>query len=109
MRIFRRSVVSAKGHDLSHPDVIALMNPYVIKMCVYHDDPVRSLELNVTGRGRPWRSWSVGCAIGRGLYDNSIEGSMDRDMPAIPVFVCSAVLLVEPKTGMAGMSRSMLP
>ena len=86
---------------MSHPDVIALMNPYVIKMCVYHDDPVRLLELNVTGRGLPWRSWSVGCPVARDIYDNSIERSMDLDMPAIPVFVCSAVLLVEPQEPIA--------
>lgn len=95
MRILRRSVVSVQGHDLSPSDAIALMDPYAIEMGVHHYESVRSFEFNVSRRRLPRRTWSVGCAIGRDLQDKSIEGSVDLDMPAIPIFVLSAVCLVE--------------
>ncbi len=95
MGIFRGSVISIQGHDLPHSDVIALMDSYVIEMGVYHHDSVCSPELNVTRRRLSLLAWGVGYTIRCDLYDNSIKRCVYLDVPAIPVFVCSAVCLIE--------------
>jgi hypothetical protein len=96
MRILSGPVISVQSHHLSHADVIALVDSYVIEMRIYHDHPIRSLKLDVTGRRLSWISWSVRCAIYPDLDNNPIERGMDLDMPAIPVFVVGTVCLIEP-------------
>jgi hypothetical protein len=97
MRILSGSVISVQSHYLSHADVIALVDSYVIEMCIYHDHPIRSPELDVTGRRLSCISWSVSYIIYPDLDNIPIEGGMDLDMPAIPVFVGGTVCSVEPQ------------
>ncbi len=96
MRILGGPVISIQSYDLSHADVIPLVDSYVIEMRKYHDHPIRSLELDVTGRRLSCISWSVGYVIYPDLDNNAIEGGMDLDMPAIPVLVGGAVCPVKP-------------
>ena len=96
MRILSGSIISVQSHHLSHANVIALVDPYVIEMRIHHDHSIRSLELDVTGRRLSCISWSVSYAIYPDLDNNPIKGGMDLDMPAIPVFVGFTVCPVEP-------------
>src|ERR1700691_2202204 len=96
MGILSGSIISVQSHHLSHANVIALVDPYIIEMRIHHDHSIRSLELDGTRRRLTWMSWSVGYPIYPDLDNNTIEGGMDLDMPAIPVFVVGTVCLVEP-------------
>jgi hypothetical protein len=96
MRILSGSIISVQSHHLSHANVIALVDPYIIEMRIHHDHSIRSLELDVTRRRLSCISWSVGYPIYPDLGYNTIEGGMDLDMPAIPVFVVGTVCLIEP-------------
>jgi hypothetical protein len=73
--------------------MIAQTDPYVIEMGVHHYDSIRTLKFEVPGGRLPHRNRFVGYAIDRDLCDHSVEGSMDLDMPAVPIFVGGSVRL----------------
>jgi hypothetical protein len=74
-------VVSVQGNDLSYLHAIAMMDPNVMRM---------------TGHARHVREVADRC-----LDNRPIVGSMDLDMPAIPVFVRKPIRLIKPHISVA--------